>query len=79
MSSEHITYEGYTIAAETGRVEDSDRWSAILTITRGSGEDQESWIVSAGDVYDRRDTALTRCYAFARELIDREMKGCGLD
>ena len=79
MSSKQINYEGYTIAAEPSRVEDSDRWSAVITITRGSGENRESWLVSASDVYESRDDALTRCFAFARELIDREMKGCGLD
>jgi hypothetical protein len=79
MSTEQIDYEGYTIAAEPSRVEDSDRWSAVLTITRGSGEDMESWLVSAGGIYESREDALTRCFGFARELIDREMKGCSLD
>jgi hypothetical protein len=79
MSTEHIDYEGYTIAAKPSRVEDSDRWSAVLTITRGSGEDQESWLVSASDIYESRKDALARCFDFARELIDREMKGCSLD
>lgn len=77
--TEQITYEDYTVEAETSRVEDSARWAAVLTISRGSGRGKESWIVSAGDVYESREEALERCFSFAREIIDREMKGCALD
>jgi len=79
MGSERVTYEDCTIETKLSRVDDSQRWSAVLTITRGSGKEKESWVVSAGDVYESRDEALTRCFDFARELIDRELKGCGLD
>ena len=54
-------------------------WSAVLTISRGDGEDRESWLLSAGDQYSSRKEALQRCFDFAREVIDREMKGCGLE
>ena len=77
--TEEIVYEDYTVAAAPRQVEDSGTWSAVLTISRGSGSEKESWIVSAGDIYESRDEALRRCFDFARELIDREMKGCGLD
>lgn len=78
-ATEQITYEDYTVEAEPSRVDNSERWSAVLTISRESGGEKESWIVSAGDVYESREEALRRCFSFARELIDREMKGCGLD
>ena len=47
--TEEIVYEDYTVAAEPRPVEDSGTWSAVLTISRGSGSEKESWIVSAGD------------------------------
>lgn len=79
MGTESITYEEYTIDANPSQVNDSGSWSAVLTISRGSGKEKESWLVSASDIYQSREEALTSCFTFARELIDREMKGCGLD
>ena len=79
MSTDSMTHGGYTVTAEPRPVEDGGTWSAIITISRGSGEDRESWLLSAGDTYESRETAIRRCFDFAREVIDREMKGCGLD
>lgn len=79
METESITYEDYTIEADATRGEDSDSWSAVLTISRGSGKDRESWLVSASEIYPTREEAVSRCFDFARELIDKEMKGCSLD
>lgn len=79
MSEETMTYEGFTISAKIEPAEETDLWSAVLTITRGQGKDTESWIVSAGDTYASEEEAARRCFDFARELIDREMKGCTID
>ena len=79
MSEEILTYEGFTVSAKIDPSEDTDLWSAVLTITRGEGKDTESWIVSAGDTYASEKEAARRCFDFAREMIDRDMKGCSLD
>ena len=79
MSTDSMTHEGYTVTAEPRQVEGGETWSAVMTISRGSGKDRESWILSAGDQYGSRRDAVERCFSFAREIIDREMKGCGLD
>ena len=79
MGTESVTYGGYTIEAKPAREGGSGSWSAVLTISRGSGKDKESWLVSASDIYESREEAVTSCFAFARELIDKEMKGCSLD
>ena len=79
MSEEILTYEGFTVSAKIEPAEDTDLWAAVLTITRGEGSDTESWIVSAGDTYGSKEEAKRRCFDFAREMIDREMKGCSLD
>ena len=74
MSKESMQYEEFTITARPRQTEGSGTWSALLTISRGSGEDFESWLVSAGDVYKSRQEAVESCFDFARDLIDREMK-----
>jgi len=79
MSKDSITYEGYTATARLEPKEDSSLWSAVLTISRGEGSDEASWIISAGDTYSSREEAAQRCFDFAREVIDREMKECSLD
>ena len=79
MTEETMTYEGYTVAANIAPADDTELWSAVMTITRGESDDRESWIISAGDTYASRDEAARRCFDFAREMIDREMKGCSLD
>jgi len=79
VGTESTTYEEYTIEADPSQAGDSGSWSAVLTISRGSGKEKESWLVSASEVYESREEALARCFEFARELIDREMKGCALD
>jgi hypothetical protein len=79
MSTDSMTHGGYTVTAEPRRVEGEETWSAVMTIGRGSGKDRESWILSAGDQYGTREEAVERCFAFAREVIDREMEGCGLE
>ena len=79
MKEETITYEGYNVAAKIEPVVDTDCWSAVLTISRNEGSDKESWIFSAGDSYGSRDEAAKRCFDFAREVIDREMRGCAID
>lgn len=79
MDTDSIIHEGYRITAEPRQAEGGGMWSAVLTISRGDGEDRESWLLSAGDEYGSRKEALQRCFDFAREVIDREMKGCSLD
>ena len=79
MSEEILTYEGFTVLAKIEPAEDTDLWSAVLTLTRGEKSDAESWIISAGDTYASEEEAARRCFDFAREMIDREMKGCSLD
>jgi len=79
VGTESITYEEYTIEAEPSQEGNSGSWSVVLTLSRGSGKEKESWLVSAGDAYESREEALAHCFEFAREVIDREMKGCDLD
>ena len=79
MSTDSIMHEGYRITAEPRQEEGGGMWSAVLTISRGEGEEREAWLLSAGDQYSSRREALQRCFDFAREVIDREMKGCSLD
>ena len=79
MGTESVTYGEYTIEANPALEGGSGSWSAVLTISRGSGKEKESWLVSAGDAYESREEALVHCFEFAREVIDREMKGCALD
>ena len=79
MSEDVLTYEGFTVSAKIEPAEETDLWSAVMTITRGESSDTESWIISAGDTYSSREEAARRCFDFAREMIDREMKGCSLD
>jgi hypothetical protein len=79
MSKKTLTYEGFTVSAKIEPAEETDLWSAVLTIASGEGKDTASWIVSAGDTYASEEEAARRCFDFAREMIDREMKGCSLD
>ena len=79
MSEESISYEGYRITANSTEVPESNTWSVILTISRGPGDDEDAWIISAGDVYESKEKALEHCFDFGRQLIDREMKGCCRD
>ena len=79
MKTDSMNHGGYTVTAEPRPVDDGGTWSAVFTISRGSGEEQESWLLSAGDEYESREAAVRRCFEFAREVIDREMRGCGLD
>lgn len=79
MSEKTLAYEGFNVTAKIEPAEATDLWAAVLTITRGDGSDTESWIVSAGDTYESEEEAARRCFDFAREMIDREMKGCSID
>jgi hypothetical protein len=79
MGTDTMTHGGYTVTAEPRPVEGEETWSAVMTISRGSEEDRESWILSAGDRYGTREEAVERCFTFAREVIDREMEGCALE
>ena len=67
MSEETLTYEGFTVSAKIEPAEDTDLWSAVMTISRDTSDDTESWIISAGDTYDSREEAL----AFFQQALDR--------
>ena len=79
MSEDTLTYEGFNIAAKIEPTADRELWSAVLSISAVEDREKGAWIFSAGDTYQSREEAAERCFDFARELIDREMKGCDLD
>jgi hypothetical protein len=79
MSERTLTYEGFTLSAHIEPAAETDLWSAVLTISRGEDRDRGSWIFSAGEAYNSPEEAAERCFEFAREVIDREMKGCSLE
>jgi hypothetical protein len=77
MSEDSITYGGYRISAESREVPESATWAIIMTISRGTGTDMESWLFSAGDQFPNKEEGLRYCFEFGKEVIDREMTGGG--
>jgi hypothetical protein len=73
MSENSITYGGYRISAESREVPESATWSIIMTISRGTGADMESWLFSAGDEFEDEEEGIRYCFEFGKEVIDREM------
>ena len=74
MERSSIHYGGYSITAAPRQVEDGDMWTVDLTISRGTGGDQESWIISAGEQAEINEESLRYCFNFGKEVIDNEMK-----
>ena len=74
MEKKSISYEGYTITANPRRVSDKEMWTVDLLISRGGGEDLESWLISAGEQAEIDDGALEYCFNFGKQVIDNEMK-----
>lgn len=75
MSENSKTYGGYLISAESREVPESATWAIIMTISRGTGADMESWLFSAGDQFPSKEEGLRYCFEFGKEVIDREMTG----
>ena len=73
MSENNMTYGGYRISAESREVPASATWAVVMTISRGTGADTESWLFSAGDQFPSREEGLKYCFEFGKEVIDREM------
>ena len=75
MSEDSISYGGYRISTESREVPESATWAVIMTISRGTGADMESWLFSAGDKFPDKEEGLRYCFEFGKEVIDREMSG----
>ena len=74
MEKSSIHYGGYSITATPRQIEDNQMWTVDLTISRGTGGDQESWLISAGEQERIDEESLKYCFDFGKKVIDNEMK-----